>query len=103
MKKIINRKTGNFLTREEAKALCDKLSREIGITYAEHKAVYGYATPELAEKANMNAVCEVYEGYIFAYTGTVYDNFEGYKVYVLAIKNLPSDFEQRYRDYVIIG
>ena len=103
MKKIINRKTGKFLTRYEAKALCDKLSREIGITYAEHKAVSGYVTPELAEKANMKAVCEVYERYIFAYTGTVYDNFEGYKVYVLAIKNLPADFEQRYRDYVIIG
>ena len=103
MKKIINRKTGKLLTIEEAKALCHKLSREIGITYADHKTVSGYPTPELAEKANLRAVCETYEGYIFAYTGTVYDTFEGHKVYVLAIKNLPSDFEQRYPDFVVIG
>ncbi len=103
MKKIINRNTGKYLTTLEARTLCLKLAREIGITYAEHKAVYGYSSPTLAEKANMKAVCEVYEGYIFAYTGTIYDTFEGHKVYVLAIKNLPSDFEQRYPDYVIIG
>ena len=103
MKKIINRKSGNLLTIDEAKALCNKLSREIGITYADHKAVSGYPTPELAQKANLRAVCETYEGYIFAYTGTIYDAFEGYKVYVLAIKNLPSDFEQRYPNFVVIG
>lgn len=103
MKKIINRKTGKFLTQLEAKALCNKLSREIGAICIEHKSVSGYPTPEISEKANLRAVCETYEGYVFAYTGTVYDTFEGYKVYVLAIKNLPSDFEKRYPDFVIIG
>lgn len=103
MKKIIKRKTGSPLTAVEARTLCIKLSREIGITYAEHKAVFGYPTPELAEKANMSAVCETYEGFIFAYTGTLYEPFEGHKVYVIAIKNLPTDFENHYPDYVIIG
>lgn len=103
MKRIINRRTGKSLTQLEAKAFCNRLSREIGATCVEHKAVSGYPTIELAERANLRSVCEVYEDYIFVYTGTVYDNFEGYKVYVLAIKRLPSDFEQRYPDFVVIG
>lgn len=103
MKKIINRRTGSFLTRSEAIELCCKLKREIGITFIEHKSVYGYSTPNLAVRANMRAVCESYEGYVFAYTGTVYDSFEGHKVCVVAIQKLPSDFEKLYPDYVVIG
>lgn len=103
MKKIIKRKTGRTLTQEEALELCRMLRWEIGATFVEHKAVSGYATFELAEKANLREICETYENYIFAYIGTVYDTFEGYKVYVIAIKKLPNDFEQRYPEYVIIG
>ena len=103
MKKLINRKTGNFLTQEEAIRLCCKLHNMNGVTYIEHKSVYGYATPELAEKANLRAVCETYEGYVFAFTGTVYDAFSGYKVFVVAIQKLPPRFEELYPDYVVIG
>ena len=103
MKKIINRKDGKELTISEAKALCCNLKAMTGAFYTEHKSVHGYPTPELAKKANLCPVIEAYEGYTFAFIGTVYDSFEGYKVFVVAIKNLPSDFEKLYPDYVVIG
>lgn len=103
MKKIMKRKTGRFLTIEEAKSLCRELKVHVGATCVEHKSVYGYTTPELAEKANLRAVCETYNGYTFAYIGTVNEPFEGYRVFVIAIKRLPSDFEHRFPDYVVIG
>lgn len=103
MKRIINRKTGEFLTKEEALCLCSRLKWETGAVYVEHKSVFGYATEELAKKANLRAVCETYQGYTFAFADAVRFSFEGYKVYVLAIQKLPDDFEKRYPDYVVIG
>lgn len=104
MKTIINRKTGLPISISEAKSLCQQLKVDINtITTIEHKSVCGYPTPELAMKANLRAICEAYEGYIFAYVGTVNDTFEGYKVFVIGIQKLPADFEIRYPNYVIIG
>ena len=103
MKKIANRKSGKFLTKEEALSLCSRLKRETGAVYVEHKSVFGYATEELARKANLRAVCETYAGYTFAFADAVRFSFEGYKVYVLAIQKLPPDFEKSYTDYVVIG
>lgn len=103
MKKIINRRTGDSLSLEEARRLGLKIKAECSAVYVEHKSVYGYASPELAEKANLRAVCEAYEAYTFAFTGTVYDSFEGFKCCVIALKNLPSDFEKKYPDFVVIG
>lgn len=97
MKKIMNRKTGEFLNIDEARALSRKLN---GI---EHRAVYGYPTQELAKKANLNAILETYTGYTFAYVGTENLPFEGYKALVIGFKNLPTDFEKRFPNYVVIG
>lgn len=103
MQKIMNRKSGKFLTKEEASSLCSRLKRETGTIYEEHKSVFGYATKELAVGATLRPACENFEGYTFAFADAVFFPFEGYKVYVLAIKKLPEDFEKRYSDYVVIG
>lgn len=103
MKKIINRKTGSFLSKEDAQTLCARVKAQTGCVYVEHTSVYGYPTAEMAEKANLVAVCEAYEGYTFAFTGTINKPFEGYKVHVIGIKDLPVNFEQLYPEYVVIG
>lgn len=103
MKKIANRKSGKFLTKEEALSLCSRLKRETGATYVEHTSVYGYPTAEMAEKANLAAVCETYTGYTFAFAGAINRGLEGYKVRVICIKDLPANFEQLFPDYVVIG
>lgn len=97
MKRIINRKTGSYLTLAEARHLSRKLG---GI---EHRAVCGYPTEELAKNANLNAIIETYKNYIFAYTETDYVPFEGYKALVIAFKSLPENFEQNFPNYVILG
>lgn len=102
MKKIINRKTGNPLTIEEARTLQRALIN-LGVTCVEHRSVYGYPTPEMAEKANLRAVLETYEGYTFAYTGTENLSLKGYKVLVIGIKDLPSTFEKTFPNLVVIG
>lgn len=102
MKKIIDRMTGNPLTIEGARNLCSLLKR-LGVTCVEHRSVYGYPTPATAERANLNAVLETYKGYTFAYVGTEYVPFEGYKVLVIAIKDLPPTFEKNFPNRVIIG
>lgn len=102
-KKIISRRTGSILNKEDAIRLCYKLRQNYGIEFIEHKSVYGYPTPDMAEKANLQAVMETYEGYTFAFAGTEYGGFEGYKVYVVAIKQLPLNFETLCPDYVVIG
>ena len=104
MKRIIKRTTGETLSLEEARSICYQTKTRLGATYVEDKSVCGYPTAELSKRANLRAVCETYEGYTFAYTGTVYDVFEGYKVVVLAIKDLPvRDFEQQFPKYVVLG
>ena len=103
MKSIINRRTGNKLTIEEAIALCGKVKAQTGSPWIDHTSVYGYATPELAEKANLRAVCEAHEGYTFAFIGTDNKGLEGYKVRAIGIHKLPSDFEKRFPDFVVIG
>ena len=102
MKKIYNRKTGNPLSIEEARNLCALLKR-LGVTCVEHRSVYGYPTPAIAEKANLRAVLETYEGYTFAYAGTEYVSFEGYKVLVIGIKDLPPFFEQHFPNRIVVG
>ena len=102
MKKIINRQTGNPLTIEEARNLCALLKR-LGVTCVEHRSVYGYPTPAIAEKSNLRAVLETYKGYTFAYAGTEHVSFEGYKVLVIAIKDLPPTFEKNFPNRIVIG
>ena len=103
MKKIFNNRTGYFLTIDEALTLCARLKRQTGAVYVDHISVYGYPTAEMAEKANLNAVCDTYEGYTFAFTGTINKPLEGYKVRVIGIKDIPPQFEQLFPDYVVIG
>lgn len=99
---IINRRTGAYLSIEEARALCAQLKRA-GVTCIEHRSVYGYPTPQLAEKANLRAVMEAHEGYTFAYAGAENMGFEGYKVLVIGIQKLPNNFESNYPNFVVIG
>lgn len=103
MKKIINRKTGNTLSTEEALALCKQVKTKTGAPYIEHTSVYGYATADIAEKANLRAIIEAHDGYIFAFIGAVNKGFEGYKVCAIATKIPPCDFEAHFPDYVVLG
>jgi len=102
MKRIINRLTGDYLSIEEARNLCALLKR-LGVTCVEHRSVYGYPTSAIAEKANLRAVCETYQGYTFAYAGTEHIPLEGYKVLVMAIKELPPAFEKHFPNRVVVG
>ena len=102
IKNIVHRKTGAYLSKEEARALYSKL-KCIGCTCVERRAVYGYTSHELAEKASLPALIEAHTGYVFAYTGADYVPFEGYKALVIAIQKLPPDFEAKFRDFVVIG
>lgn len=103
MKKIVKRFDGKELTVEEALALCKKVEAKTGATYVEHTSVYGYPTADMAIKANFAAVCETYSSYVFAFAGTINKPFEGYKVHVIAIKIHPSDLENHFQDYVVLG
>lgn len=103
MKKVINR-TGKPLTIEQARNFSNCLNRLPNVACIEHRAVYGYATPELAEKANLRAICEAYENYIFLFAGTDSKPFDGFHAYVIAFKGLtPTEFEKLYPDFVVIG
>lgn len=102
-KKIMNRRTGEFLTADEALTLCARVQRQTGAVYVESVSSYGYPTPEMSEKATLSKILEAYEGYSFAFIGTVNRTFEGYKVRVIGIKDLPAEFEQLFPDYVVIG
>lgn len=102
MKSIINRRTGAYLSMDEAKALCGRL-KCLGAICIEHRSVSGYPTPQLAEKTNLLAVIEEYEGYTFAFAGAENRGLEGYKVLVIGIKQLPPDFESKFPNFVVIG
>ena len=102
MKKIINRE-GTLLTADEALMLCASLNRQTGAIYVDHMSVYGYPTASMAERATLDAACEMYTGYTFAFAGTSNKPFEGYKVRVIAIKDLPSNFQELFPNYVVIG
>lgn len=104
MKQIIIRRTGKFLTVEEARAFSQKVKNTFPLVqYTDHRSVYGYATEELAKRANLNAVLEAHEGYTFSFVGTENIPLEGYKVCVIGFKDLPADFEKKFPDYVVIG
>ena len=102
MKKIMNRKTGLYLTLNEAKFLCSQLEL-FSVSCTEYKSTFGYATETIAEKVALTELCEAYDKYIFAFAGTVYEVFEGYRAVIIIIKNLMPDFEDRFRNYVVIG
>lgn len=102
-KQIVKRKTGEFLSFEEAKALCNTLRIQVGSSFEEYESVTGYCTPLLAERHLLNSVYDAYEGYTFAYVGTVSKGSEGYKIVAIVLQKLPQDFESRFKDYVVIG
>jgi len=102
MKRIVHRKTGLNLSLHEARTLAAQL-KKMGVTCVEHRSVYGYTREELAEKANCNAVLETYEGYTFAFVGTENYSFEGFKFVAIAIKDLPSTFEESFPNFFVLG
>ena len=102
MKKIINRKTGNNLTADEALTLCARVKRQTGAVYVENISTYGYPSPELAKNATLEDAIKLYTGYTFAFTGAV-KRSDGYRACVIAIKDLPANFEQLFPDYIVIG
>lgn len=100
-KKIISRITGNKLTSDEALTLCAQLKRQTGTLYVQHVSSYGYSTPELS-KPTLSKILEAHDGYTFVFTGTL-QRSDGYRAYMIAIKDLPANFEQLFPDYVVIG
>ena len=101
MKRILNRKTGNQLTSEEALTLCARVKRQTGALYVQHVSAHGYSIPELAEPT-LSKILEAHDGYTFVFTGTL-QRSDGYRAYMIAIKDLPANFEQLFPDYVVIG
>lgn len=101
MKRIIKRRNGEALRLDEARQLARQLKGTVSTV--EHRAVCGYPTAELAKKANLTPILETYTGYTFAYVGTEYLLFEGYKAIVIAFKDLPQDFEIKFHNFVILG
>ena len=102
MKTIINRKTGNKLTADEALTLCARIKRETGAVYVENVSTYGYPTPELAKEATLEDAIKLYTGYTFAFAGAI-KRSDGYRACVIAIKNIPVNFEKLFPDYIVIG
>lgn len=102
MKNIINRKTGNKLSADEALTLCARVKRETGAVYVENVSTYGYPTPELAKEATLEDAIKLYTGYTFAFAGAV-KRSDGYRACVIAIKDLPEKFDKLFPDYVVIG
>lgn len=100
-KKIISRITGNKLTADEALTLCARVKRETGATYVEHVSPNGYPTPELS-KPTLSKILEAHDGYTFVFTGTL-QRLDGYRAYMIGIKDLPANFENLFPDYVVIG
>lgn len=101
MKKILNRKTGNNLSANEALILCSRVKRETGAIYVEHVSSHGYSTPKLTEPT-LSKIIAAHAGYTFAFTGSLRRS-DGYRAYMLGIKDLPVNFEQLFPDYVVIG
>ena len=101
-KKIISRITGNQLTSEEALTLCARVKRETGAVYVENVSTYGYSTPELAKEATLEDSIKLYTGYTFAFAGAI-KRSDGYRACVIAIKDIPVNFEKLFPDYVVIG
>lgn len=85
---------------DEARQLARQLKGTV--TTVEHRAVMGYPYPETAEKANLPAILETYSNYIIAYAGSEYISFEGHKAIVIAFKSLPSDFETKFHNLVVM-
>lgn len=102
-KQIVKRKTGEFLNLKEAKSLCNKLRIQVGASFEEYESERGFCTPLLTERYLLNSVYDSYEGYTFAYVGTVDKGLAGYKIVAIVLPKLPQDFESRFKDYVVIG
>lgn len=98
MKKIF-KNSGVPFNIEEARALSAKLQHEGVKGVVEHRSVCGYSTPQLAEKANKNAILDTYKDYTTLFIGTEYCTFEGYKVVFIGVKELPEYFFEKYSNY----
>lgn len=101
MKRILKRRNGMLLTLDEARQLARQLKGTVPTV--EHRAVSGYPHPETAEKANLPAILETYNNYVIAFAGSEYVTFDGYKAIVIAFKSLPSDFETKFHNFVVLG
>lgn len=102
MKKIFNQHINySPLSLGEARKLADELKRSGVRGVVEHRSVYGYPTAELAERATKNAVLEEHRDYTLLFIGTEYISFEGYKVVFIGLKELPSDFCQKYPNFCV--
>lgn len=103
MKRIINKHTGNFLSLDEAFRLCFQFRYKYNINFVEYKSnvIYGYQTSELAMNAESQIINELYKDYIFAYINPTYYGLEGYKLYFIALPELPDNFEEIYPNLVI--
>lgn len=102
MKKIVKRLDGGELTVEEALALCKKVKAKTDASYVERTSVCSYKTADMAINANFTDICKTYSNYVFAYAGAI-NTPTGYKVHVIAIKIHPSDLENHFQDYLVLG
>ena len=105
MKKIFNRRSGKNLTLEEAKSLAQKVKKLFpDVQYDDHRAVNGYPTDNNTFMlVNLHNIADSRPGHIFAFYGSEYMPFEGYKAHTISFVSLPTNFEEKFPDYVIIG
>jgi len=103
MKRVVHRRTGGYLSLEAAIALAKEIETKHGKRFIDHTSVYGYPTPELAEKATLRPIVESHKEFVFAYIGAVSKGFEGYVVRAICFKISTRDFEDFFPNYVIIG
>ena len=101
VKFIISKHPGAYLSLERALKLCELLTQD-GVTCIEHRSEYAFDTPQLAEKANLNAMMEAHKDLIFIYAGTEHSSL-GHKVLLIGIKQLPPHFEEKYPNFQVVG